>query len=304
MDRRLDPRTLAALGVTIVFWASAFPGIRAALEGYSPGHLALFRFLIASLAMGVYASVARVRLPRRRHVPALFALGFLGVTAYHLGISYGEVTVSAGAASLLIATGPVFTTLLATVYLGEHVSRRGWVGVAVAFAGVALVALGEGGGLGLDVRALLILGSALSASLFFVFQKPYLREYGALPFTCYAIWTGTLLLLPFAPGLVDEIGDASLGATLAVVYLGLFPAALAYGTWSYALGRAPTSVVANFIYLVPVLAIGIAWVWLDEVPVALSLVGGVLAVLGVILVNTRGAVATTGRPRSDRRRDR
>jgi drug/metabolite transporter (DMT)-like permease len=291
MDRRLDPRTLAALGITIALWSSAFPGIRAALEGYSPGHLAVLRFLIASLAMGVYAVIARVRLPRRRDIPALFGLGFLGVTAYHLGLSYGEVTVSAGAASVLIATGPVFTTLLATAFLGERVSRRGWVGVAVAFAGVSLVAFGEGGGVHADIRALLILGAAFSTSLYFVLQKPYLRRYGASTFTCYTIWTGTLLLLPFAPGLGAQIAHAATGTTLAVVYLGIFPAAIAYATWAYALNRAPTAVVANFIYMVPVLAIAIAWVWRHEVPALLSLVGGVIAVSGVVLVNTRGAVA-------------
>ncbi len=163
-----DARVVAALAVTVVFWASAFAGIRAGLEAYGPGQVALFRFLVASAVLAGYAAVVRMRMPERRDLPAVFLAGFLAFTFYHAALNYGEVTVSAGAASILINTAPVFTALLAGLVLGERLRALGWVGMGVSFCGAALISLGEGDGLSLDPRAFLILLAALSASVYFV----------------------------------------------------------------------------------------------------------------------------------------
>lgn len=288
MKKQMDTRTLAALGVTLVFWASAFAGIRAGLEAYAPGQLPLFRFLVASAVLAGYAALTRMRMPEVRDLPAILLLGFLGITVYHVALTYGEVSVTAGAASLLIASGPVFTAFLANVFLGERLNVWGWLGIAVSFLGVALVALGEGEGVRFDQGAFLILLAALSTSIYFVFQKPYLKKYNPLQLTSYTIWSGTFFMLAFLPGLAHSIQVAPLDATLAVIYLGVFPAALAYVTWTYALSRAPASIATSFLYLSPVLAIIIAWLWLGEMPLALSIVGGFLSLSGVVLINTRG----------------
>ncbi len=122
-------------------------------------------------------------------------------------------------------------------------------------------------------------------------------RYGPLELTTYAIWAGTLLLLPFSSGLIGEVRAAPIGDTLAVVYLGVGPAALAYVTWAVVLSRLPASRASSMLFVVPVVAFLVGWVWLGEAPTLIDLAGGVLAMGGVALVNTLGR-----RPRKSRQR--
>jgi len=134
--------------------------------------------------------------------------------------------------------------------------------------------------------------SAVVAAAFNILSKKGLRRYVALEFTSYAIWAGTLPLFIFLPGLIRQFRVAAPPATFAVIYLGIFPAAIAYVLWNYALARMPASLLSSFLYLAPVIAIFIAWVWLGEIPALLTVLGGAIAILGVILVQTKGHRAT------------
>jgi drug/metabolite transporter (DMT)-like permease len=298
MTWKREPRTWLAIAGVLLLWASAFAGIRAGMrltpagmpgaDGYGPGQLALLRFGTASIVLALYALATRMRMPERRDLPVIALSGFLGISVYHVALNFGEVTVQAGAASLLISAGPVFTALLSAVFLRERLTRIGWGGILVAFAGVALIALSGGKGLRFTPGALLILLSAAVAAVYSILSKRSFKRHTALEFTCYSIWAGTLPMLVFLPGLTRQLPVAAPSATLAVVYLGIFPGAIAYVLWNLALSRMPASLLSSFLYLSPVLASFIAWVWLGELPTPLTLVGGAIAILGVILVQTKG----------------
>jgi drug/metabolite transporter (DMT)-like permease len=288
---RREPTTWAAIVVALLLWASAFAGIRAGLESYGPGQVALLRFGTASLVFLIWATINRMRPPDTRDLPRIALAGFLGITVYHVALNYGEVTVTAGAASLIISASPIITALLSTMFIGERLSAWGWVGIVVSFAGVALISLGEGGGLAFEPGAALVFVSAIATSVYFIVSKRPLRRYTALEFTSYAIWAGTVPMLIFAPGLITQMAGASPEATWAVIYLGIFPGAVAYVLWSYALSRMPATALSTFLYFQPVNAIIIAWWWLGEIPAPLALAGGLISLAGVAVVNTRGTAA-------------
>ena len=212
MPPRLTYRFVAALAFTLVVWASAFAGIRAGLRSYSPAQLAVFRFLIASVTIGIYAASAHFRRPKLSDIPGFFISGLIGISFYNLALNYGEVRVTAGVASLLIASVPIWTALLAMFFLRERLSVAGWAGVSLSFCGVALIASAEGQGIRLSVQALIILAAAITSAVYMILQKHYLSRYTALEFTGYFIWPGTLLMVPFAGGWAPQTWLAHPGA--------------------------------------------------------------------------------------------
>ncbi len=281
----MSPGTLVALGFLVVLWASAFPAIKVGLEGFAPQHLTLLRHLVASAAFVPFLLLFRRRLtPDRRDVPAFVGLGVVGMATYHLALNFGEVHVSAGATSLIIASAPALTALVAWFLEGDRLPPLGWLGSAVAFGGVALIVLGDGAVGRIHPAAGLVLVSALATAFFAVLQRPFLRRYRPLEVTAFVTWGGTLPLLAFGWGLPAAIAAAPPSALIAVIHLGIVPSAIAYTLFAIALSRAPAPLVTSFLYLVPVVALLLSWWWLGEVPSSLTLVGGTVVVLGLTLI--------------------
>ena len=292
MRQKVSFLTGLAIFGTVVLWGSAFVGIRYSLADYSPFHLALLRFLVASAFLTVFAVAGRVRMPSARDLPLIFLTGFSGIGFYNLVLNYGAMTVNAGSTSFIISTAPIMTSLIAYAFLGERISPLGWCSMLVSLMGVSLIAFGQGDSFRFESGALFVFTAAFSTSIFFVIQKPLLKKYDSIEVTCYSIWIGTLFMLPFVGGLASVIAHAPLSSTLSVVYLGIFPAALAYFFWSYALARLPASRSVSFLYMIPVAATLLAYLLIDEVPGTLAAAGGCTSLLGVVMLNTFGRIRT------------
>jgi drug/metabolite transporter (DMT)-like permease len=285
-----DVRGEGALAATVVTWASAFPGIRVGLRGYAPWALGLGRLLVAALALLLVIVVVRPRVPSLRQWGRVLLCGLIGQTLYQGLLMTGEVSVPPGTASVLIATAPIFSVLAAAVVLREPIGAR-WKGFLVAFlgAGIVGISLGVGGGL----TALVVLGAAVCQGLYHVAVKPLAEELGALAATMWTVWAGALLSLPALPQLIADGRHASAGSTYALIYLGVVPSAFGFLMWSFALARTSVARGTVALYLVPVVAMGLSWVWLGEAPTLLAVIGGTIAVAGVVLVRRAGEPAGT-----------
>ncbi|MEU2554839.1 DMT family transporter [Streptomyces sp. NPDC013313] len=281
----------AAAGLTVVLWASAFVAIRSAGDAYSAGALALGRLLAGALTLGVLCVVRREGLPPRSAWRGIALSGVLWFGFYMVALNWGEQRVDAGTAALVVNVGPLLIALLGARLLGDPMPPRLLAGMAVSFAGAVTVGLsmssGGGGASLLGVVACLLAAVAYAAGV--VSQKPALGRASALQVTTFGCLVGAVVCLPFAGLLVTEAAHAPVSATLNMVYLGVFPTALAFTTWAYALARTTASRMGATTYAVPALVVLMSWLALGEVPGALTLVGGALCLAGVAVSRSRAA---------------
>ena len=286
---RNSPKTLVILAMisAILLWASAFPAISVALTAYTPTEVAFLRYIAASGVLLIYALSKRIPLPRSRDIPAIALLGFLGFTLYNIALNAGQTTVSPGTASFIISSEIGIISLLACLFYGERLQIKGWIGVLLCIVGVGIIALSKDGTLQFSVGTLLVFVATISISLYTVMQKPLLSRYSAIEFTTYAVVAGTFFLFFFAPKAILAIPTASVDANLSVIFLGVFPGAIAYLAWSYVLSQIPASIAGSYLSIIPLVALAISWLWLGEVPTTIALGGGAVIFAGVLLVNQR-----------------
>ncbi len=289
-------RTILALAATAALWASAFPAIRVGLDGYGVAGLTFLRLAVASSALAAAAPLMGVRLPRSRDLPLILLCAASGMAGYQLLLNWGEVHVPAGTASLLIATAPVFSVLLAIAFLGERLTTPVVAGSLIAVAGAAVIAL-AGGDTRFSTAAWIVLAAAVLQGVYHFASKPLLARYTALEVVAYSTWVGTVLALPLAPAAVRSLATAPPAATTAAVFLGLLPSALGFVVWGYAVARSSVTTATSVLYLVPVIALAVSFAWLGEVPTVAAIIGGALAVIGVVVTRLHGAAKTSTRTR-------
>lgn len=281
---------LIAAGVSVVLWASAFVGIRDIADTFSPGPIALGRLFVGSLALGALL-LTRGWVPvGRRDFGFIVAAGLLWFGAYNLALNEAERHVDAGTASMLVNTGPIFLGVFAGVFLREGLPARLLVGLAVAFAGSVVVGFAlpsdAAGANNSIVGIALCLVSAIVYAAGVTLEKPVLKTVPALQLTWMACTIGMLACLPFAPQLLTEASVAPVGKLGWIAYLGVFPTAIGFTTWAYALNRTSTARLGVTTYLVPPVVIVMAWALLAEIPPLLAIIGGVICIAGVVVVRT------------------
>jgi drug/metabolite transporter (DMT)-like permease len=281
----VDLVTPLALLCTVLGWASAFAGIRAGLTAFGPFELGSLRFAVAAIPAAALLLVLRPAWPTRREFLRLALRALICVAMYTVLLNTGELTISGGAASFIVNTAPIMTALLAIILLGETFGRVGWLGTALSFIGVTLVALSQGDGFRIGIGALFIIGAACCTAIDAIIQKPLFLKHRPLVVSAWSMIFAAIFLSPGLPHALQQFAAAAPEPRFAVIYLGIVPSFIAYGTWSVTVSRFSASRASNFLYCIPPTATVIGIFWLGEIPNFLGIVGGVMALAGVAVVN-------------------
>jgi len=291
-----DAKALLAAGVTVLLWASSFVAIRDIGHTLSAGSMALLRLAVAATALTVMVVVMTRRVPRIprswRSLRLILCYGVLWLAGYTVVLNSAEQHVDAGTAALLVSLAPLLVAFGAGRFLGEGYPRPLLLGSAIAFSGVAVIALDSSGhrdGIGI----VLCLTAAVLYAAGVLIQKVTLRLVDGLTVTWLGCVIATVALLPFAPGLVDELASAPADAIAGTVYLGLFPTAIGFSTWAYALRRMDAGRLSATTYAVPALSVLLSWVLLAEVPTVFGFAGGALCLVGVAISRRRPRPSAT-----------
>ena len=286
------------IGMPIVFWALAFPFIKIGLEELSPVNLTIMRLLVVCI---VFVSLLLVKPKKfsklqKRDIIPFFLLGFLGIVVYHLGLNYGEQYISASAASVIIATIPIFVVILAAIFLKEKITLKIVLGVLLSLVGVVVISTVGRSDTLLEVKyisgALAVILAAALGAVYTVAGKKMLQRYSALSLTVYVCLLGSLGLIPFiSSSLFEEVVAMSLTGWSVVIFLGVFPTVIGYVLWYVALEIKSASETSVYLYFVPVLSTIISYILFRDEITWLFIFGGALVILGLHVVNKQSSKA-------------
>lgn len=285
MNKLRDTTFLSYL-FTIILWGSAFPMIKIALNDFSAESLSAFRLILATIILLPFVIIKKLPTPELRDIPVIFILGFCGFVIYHTALNFGETLISAGISGILVSTTPIFSSALAYIFLKEHFSKWNWLSSLVAFIGISIISISKDDYTTINVLGvLIILLASFSESLYFTFQKKYIEKYGFIAFTLYTIMASSPFMLIFIPEIINDIHGATFTSIVSVLYLAIFPTIIPYVLLAYIVKSVGVSDATMSLYLTPIVSLLLSYLFLDELPTTLAIIGRIITLLGVSLSN-------------------
>ena len=274
--------------VTILFWSLAYVFTRLTLQYFSAFSLGFLRYMIASCTLLIVAFSTKMQLPRHVDLVWFFVSGGVGFFFYMIAFNQGQAAVTAATGSVIIATVPVITALMARFVYEEKLQAFQWVAILIELTGVTVLTL-MNSVFSVNTGLLWLFLAALALSVYNLIQRRLTKNYTALQASTYSIFFGTLLLAIFAPGAFRELSGAPAVQYLYLAILGVCSSAVAYVSWAKAFSKAKqTSQVSNYMFVTPFLTSVLGFLIAGEVPDRATLCGGGIILIGILIFNFGG----------------
>jgi drug/metabolite transporter (DMT)-like permease len=286
---------LAALGA-VVLWGISFVATKVAVSEISPITLVTLRAVLGVLFLSAVMAASRTPIfAPRQELPMLALMGFVGVFFHQILQSIGLTMTSAINTGWLIVLIPIWSAILSAIFRGERFGRFQLIGLVLGFAGAVLVV--TRGSLSGNLLALpstrgdfLIVASTLNWAIYTILGHGTIKRLGAKRATTLSMMLGGLMLLPVFVTVEGwkELDQLSQIGWAAVLFLGIGSSGIGYLLWYGALEHIEAGRVAAFIYIEPLVTLATAMALLGETVTAITIAGGTLVLLGVVLVQRRG----------------
>lgn len=275
--------------LTVFLWASAFPLTKVAMTHYDPNALGFLRCATASIFLIIIGMINHIRKPHKKDIFWFFLSGALGFTLYMITFNTGIQTLTSATSSIVIATTPIMTAIIASKFYEEKIKNLGWLAITLAFVGVLILLLWNGV-FSINIGLIWTIGAAIVFCGYNILnRKLSSMGYTALEIVTYSMVCGSILLLIFSPQGIVQVITAKPNQILSIVYLGAMPSAVAYFLWGKAMSLAEkTSEVTNFMFVTPLLSSVLGFMLLKEIPNTGTFIGGTIIILSIMLFNIKG----------------
>ena len=278
--------------ITIIFWALAFVFTRLGLQYFDVYSLSFLRYLVASITLLVIICFIKINRPKKEDLFSFILSGALGFFLYVILFNKGTALVSAATSSIIIATVPVFTALLATFFYKEKLKIYQWIAIGIEFMGILVLTL-MNGSFSINEGVLWLLIAALCLASYNILQRKLTKTYSALQASTYSIFFATIMLCIFLPGSINKAIHAPLIQMLYVLILGVFSSAIAYIAWAKAISLAEkTTYVSNYMFVTPFLTTILGFIMINEIPDKATILGGIIIISGLFIFNKESFLET------------
>ncbi|MBM6828552.1 DMT family transporter [Anaerotignum lactatifermentans] len=275
--------------ITVFLWASAFPLTKIAQQHFTANALGLVRCSVAACFLLLIGKMNHIKRPRLKDIPVFFLAGLCGFTLYLICFNTGIQTLTSATSSIVIAITPILTAVLASAFYKEKINWIGWISILGAFAGVLVLLLWEGI-FSVNIGIVWTLGAACVFCAYNFINKNLAKKgYNALEIVTYSMLCGAILFLFSLLPAVELLKTSAPAEIASLIYLGIFPSAIAYFLWGKAMSYAEkTSEVTNFMFVTPLLSTVLGFIILKEMPNMGTFLGGAIIICCIVVFNLKG----------------
>jgi len=278
--------------ITVLCWSLIFVLTRIMMPEVSSASIGALRCVIASVTMMIALALMSSRLPRMKDIPLFLLTGFVGFYLYLLMFNEGLKTANSSMGSVIIATSPIITAVLANLLHKERLRLFQWLSMALSLIGVIVLSMMRDSTSALT-GILWLVAAAFLISYYNILQRSLSRRYTALETATYSMVGGTIFYLFHLPKAISEMQNVPLIYVFYILILGVFSSAIAYVMWTKALSRAElASQVTNYMFVTPFLSSFWGFVLAGEMVSKATLAGGALILAGLFFFNWGEAILT------------